>query len=101
METPLMYAVRYCMEAPEIVDLLIEKGSDKNMKDKNGLTALHKACHYNNHLIIQKIVTEKNINIESINKLTPLMIAIKNGHYESAIALLSISEYNIDVNISD
>ncbi|KAG4094207.1 ankyrin [Neocallimastix lanati (nom. inval.)] len=103
---PLIYSIIFFNDSNELVDLidlLIEKGANKNEVNYDELTALHMACEYNKSILIPKLITEKNVNMKDINGRTPLMIAIKEKDYESIKILLSCNcnKYNIDVNIKD
>jgi len=44
-------------ELEELIDLLIEKGADKDEVNYNNLTALYNACKYNHYKLIPKLIT--------------------------------------------
>eukprot|EP00833_Pecoramyces_ruminatium_P009360 jgi/Orpsp1_1/1183392/evm.model.c7180000084990.1 len=96
-KTPLMYAAKNSKNKTDIISLLIKYGANKNYIDKNGMTALHIACQFNNYIIIPYLISENNINLQDNNKNTPLMIALKTKHFNSAIILLSSKLLNINI----
>ncbi|KAI0764491.1 ankyrin repeat-containing domain protein [Irpex lacteus] len=53
-EPTLAYAARCARD--ELIELLIDKGADVNMKDRKGRTALHWACHYGNYNLFFELV---------------------------------------------
>ena len=62
----------------EVLKEMLLLGSDPNIKDSNGWTALHYACH-NGVIESVKILVEHNADINSFsnNKRTPLHLAAK------------------------
>ena len=62
----------------EVLKEMLLLGSDPNIKDSNGWTALHYACH-NGDIKSVKILVEHNADINSFsnNKRTPLHLAAK------------------------
>jgi len=90
-------------ELEDLVDLLIENGTDKNEVNNHNATALHVACRYNLYKLIPKLITEKNVNMRDKNGKTPLLIAIEQKNSDCIKFLLSKNSdnYNIDVNIKD
>jgi len=99
-KTPLMYVAEYCLNQTDIINLLIHYCPDKNITDKNGATALHIACQFNNLEAVKQLITKENINLLDKDGCTPLMIALKNQNFECAISLLSnkISACNTTVS---
>ncbi|KAG4088703.1 ankyrin [Neocallimastix lanati (nom. inval.)] len=99
-KTPLMYVAEYCLNQTDIINLLIRYNPDKNITDKNGATALHIACQFNNLEAVKQLITKKNINLLDKDGCTPLMMALKNQNFECAISLLSnkISACNTTVS---
>ncbi len=89
-----------------ILDILIEKGINVNLKDQCGDTALLKAVgvkHRNKHLIeykiIKKLITAKaNVNFKNNKGETPLMIAAIMGHSKVVELLIKAGA---DINASD
>ncbi|OUM68627.1 hypothetical protein PIROE2DRAFT_3618 [Piromyces sp. E2] len=100
-KTPLMWACQFCIDHPDIIDLLVFYKSNKDLTDKNHSTALHIACEYNNVEAIPKVMTKKNINVADIHSDTSLMIALKKGHFKCVHAIL-INQHNIyNTNLRD
>ncbi|KAG4100046.1 ankyrin [Neocallimastix lanati (nom. inval.)] len=98
--TPLMYAVSNFKGSTDIIDLLIKNGAIRDLKNYDGLTALHIACLINNPKAVPKVITENNADFTNGPLRTPLMIAFQENNYECIIGLLK-SKYRIDVNIRD
>lgn len=83
-ETALMMASLQGNE--EMVRLLIEKGAEIN---KSGWSPLHYAAARGHILIIKLLLSKSaNINAQSPNQTTPLMMAAMYGSYESVKVLL-------------
>lgn len=78
--TYLMYAAAYIKDV-NILKLLIAKGADITLKDKNGFNALDDAVSFNTLEIVKFFVEEKgmNVNKETKDKETPLHLAITNA----------------------
>ena len=85
--TPLMLAVRLAIEG--IPELLIESGSDVNIADENGKTALHWAASVNNVDAVN-ILLKNNANRDAQDHKdeTPLFLAAREGSFQAAKALL-------------
>jgi len=99
--TPLMQSLKFYSKFPEILDLLIKNGADKNMTDKLGNTALHLACRDNIFKAIPKLITNININLKSyLLQQTPISMAVSSNSYESVKLLLSLNSYSVDLNIT-
>lgn len=78
-----------------IVESLIEMGSDVNAKDLNECTPLHYASsrgHQNALLLL--LHSEANINEINIDKNTPLHMAVNNGHLNCVKALIYFAEHS-------
>lgn len=97
--TYLMYAAAYIKDV-NILKLLIAKGSDITLKDKNGFNALHHATTFNKLEIVTFFVDEKdmNVNMETKNKDTPLHLAITNADTRIVPYLI---ERGAKVNVKD
>ncbi|KAL6914916.1 hypothetical protein FSST1_012676 [Fusarium sambucinum] len=85
--SPLIWAV--ANTKTEIVDLLLEKGSDTEVKDKHGTTSLSAAAYYGNTRIV-KTLLKHGAELEARNKLhlTPLIYASYGGRQEIVTLLL-------------
>ena len=71
----------------EIVELLIAKGADVNVKDKFGGTPLHDAAHRGRKEIAELLIDNgADLNVESYGE-TPLDTAINWKHPETATLL--------------
>jgi len=92
--TPLMLSVNY--GKPEIVKLLIDRGSDPNTTDNDGTSALTRAV-LNCNLDIMKILLDRGATTNSADNLgwTPLMHASSNCGPEPVVVLL---DKGADVN---
>ena len=99
-KTPLIYAIPYSSNKPEILNMILKYNPNKDLVDNNKSTALHIACHYNNDWIIPRLITPTNVNLKNKDGNTPLMIAVKQENYKCVRALLN-SSFNVNVNIKD
>ncbi|ORX81901.1 ankyrin [Anaeromyces robustus] len=103
--TPLMYTIQYCIDYPEILDLILQYYPNKNVSEKkNNSTVLHIACQFNNHKAIPKLITSENINSKDKNNNTPLMVALKYWYFDCAIAILTSSKnqlFQYNINLKD
>ncbi|QRI42758.1 ankyrin repeat protein [Cheloniid poxvirus 1] len=83
----------------EIIDILMKKGIDINMKDDLGNTALHYACDYVKGLNIVKILLSygADTNIENYLGTTPLACAVNTSNEVLVNILL---DNNADPNSS-
>lgn len=64
----------------KILALLIENQAQLELKNKNGLTALHIAVNSQNiNAVVQLIKAGANVNSVSTSRYTPLMVAAFNG----------------------
>ena len=87
----------------ELIDLLIEKGANKDEINNDKATPLHISCQYNLYKLILKLISNNNVNMKDKNRQTPLMVAIENKNNECIKTLLSANcdKYNVDANIKD
>ena len=94
--TALMWAAQCGHEA--VVRLLLEKGANTKMKDKNRSMALHLAADFGHEAIAQRLLLEKgvNINARDFRGETILSKAAEHG-YEAVIHLILRKRVDIEV----
>lgn len=97
----------------ELVSYLIKNGAKVNMKDCNGLTALHYAVYANDHdqkekLEIAKILIKAGANINQYAlsesycmRGTPLMITINSVNLDKKQMVQLLLDNGADINIKD
>jgi len=95
--SPLIWSIMYGYT--ETAELLIRNGTDLNVKDKEGNTALMWAIK-NGFTEIAKLLIEKgtNLNLQGFNNNTALIYAVKNNNTEIAKLLIQSGS---DVNKLD
>ena len=100
--TYLMYAAAFIKDV-NILKLLIAKGADVTLKDKNGYNALHHATSFNTLEIVTFFVDEKgmNVNAETKTKETPVHLAIMNSSDTRIVPYLIERGANINVKDRD
>ncbi|AUD40125.1 ankyrin repeat family protein [Flamingopox virus FGPVKD09] len=78
------------IEEIQIMDILLSKGIDPNIKDDLGNTALHYACDYRNGLNMVRYLIKNgaDINIENDYGTTPLACAVNTCNIELVSILL-------------
>ena len=98
--TYLMKAAAFIQDI-NIIKLLVEKGADITLQDKNGYNALHHATTFNTLEVVTFFVYEKgmNVNTETKNKETPLHLAITNNTDKRIVPYLI--ERGTSVNAKD
>ena len=96
---PLLNAARYAQD-PEIIDVLVDYGSDLTVSDKFGLTAMHYATYNDHvpHLMIGRLVGRKaDVSIQTDHGLTPICTAARYATKASSIESL----LEVGANIND
>jgi len=87
--TPLMIAAAFCN--PEVVDILIEVGSNINTRDEvYGRTALMYAVEFNSNAEITKLLIDSgaDVNVRDEEGITPLILAAMEGENPDVIKML-------------
>ncbi|XP_052703932.1 uncharacterized protein LOC128180109 [Crassostrea angulata] len=81
------------------VQLLLNKGADINLCEKNGTGPLYIACQNGHDITVQLLLSNgADINLCKKNGTGPLYIACQNGH-DSTVQLLS--SYGANINLCD
>ncbi|QJT94622.1 ankyrin repeat domain-containing protein [Wolbachia endosymbiont of Diaphorina citri] len=85
----------------KIVEALLNKGADVNLRDKSESTPLHLAIEKGNENIVNALLAAQGIdvNLRDKSKSTPLHLAIEKGNENIVNALLAAQ--GIDVNLRD
>jgi ankyrin repeat protein len=96
--TPLHYAVNYGYENQiQIINLLLEKGADVNIKTLDGRTPLHNAAEAANKNVVELLISKgAKVNVKNDSDCTPFFYAVVRGHKE-IINLLLANGAEIDV----
>jgi ankyrin repeat protein len=84
--TPLQVAAEQGRE--EIVPLLLARGADRSLRDKNGRTPLHLAAAYGHDRIVQSLLTPDAVDAPDAHGMTPLALAASAGHLDVVATLL-------------
>lgn len=95
----------------EVLKEMLKMGSDPNIKDSNGWTALHYACQLGDKDSVQILLNEEQIDVNSYSnhKKTPLHLACYNGYDEIVEELIKyepdqsskIKKEKVDLNARD
>ncbi|XP_067670415.1 ankyrin repeat domain-containing protein 29-like isoform X2 [Haliotis asinina] len=85
--TPVMWAAR--QKQNEVFDVLVSNGASLSLTDKSGNNILHSACHGGHKDIVQNILLEESVDINSKDRdgSTAVMIAERKG-YKDVVDLL-------------
>lgn len=74
----------------ELAKIMIFKGADVNVQDKDGSTPLHKACEANDTELAEILISkDANVNVRDKNGSTPLQIACWYKNIKLAKILVS------------
>ncbi|XP_048242612.1 ankyrin-3-like [Haliotis rufescens] len=76
--TPIMVAAIKGHE--RVCDFLESKGANLSLVDTTGDSLLHLACHGGNMAIVQRLLSDSNINQLGMEGWTPIMVAAVKGH---------------------
>ncbi|XP_067675639.1 uncharacterized protein [Haliotis asinina] len=108
--TPLMCVSKRRDDRSEVINILLERGADINVRDKDGNTCLHIAAESEGHiatigrLVEHQINTKSNlllergldVNVQNEHGVTPLMCAARQGN-RAVVDLLINSGANVNV----
>lgn len=98
--TPLMWACA-CNSIPEVIEKLIKHKAKIDTVDNKGRTAIHHlAENFNGHLILTPLIEAgADLNVKDDDGNTPIKLAIKEEHHETALALLKAGAKIEDLDI--
>jgi ankyrin repeat protein len=96
---PLHYAVLYNNE--KMLELLISKGCDINVKDGNGNTPLMLSIKQKNYKLSNYLLSLPKININTINIIGETVLHIAVNYEQENIVTLLLENKDIDVNVQD
>ena len=72
-----------------MVELMIQDDCDMNAKNENGWNALHFASYYGHYQLIERLIASGvSAKANTLRKETPLLFAVKGGHFAVAEILL-------------
>jgi ankyrin repeat protein len=82
---------------PKIVQLMLQKGANVNLRGYGGLTALHHACKNTQYDIVEILVSETNIDTELEDDAgnTAIALAARMGHL-SCLDRMAVRGANIE-----
>ncbi|XP_048246506.1 ankyrin repeat domain-containing protein 50-like isoform X2 [Haliotis rufescens] len=78
--TPVMWAARRGHR--EVLDLLVKKGADVSVKDKDGHNILHWACYGSNFAMVKYVLSLGKVDINNTGQdgRTPAMFVARQGY---------------------
>ncbi|XP_070691599.1 B-cell lymphoma 3 protein homolog [Pempheris klunzingeri] len=99
-QTPLHLAV--ITQQANMVEVLLEAGADPAALDRNGQTALHLCCEYDQRDCLSVVLSPSSsstcLEIRNYQGLSPLHLAVLRGHRDLARMLL---DAGADINAMD
>ncbi|XP_057315159.1 poly [ADP-ribose] polymerase tankyrase-2-like [Hydractinia symbiolongicarpus] len=97
-DTLLMEATRY--NKPQMVQILIDAGSDVNAVEKNKINAYHYSACVGHENVLQVLIRHDvtNINKTMMYDWTPLHFASKGGHIQCVKLILAVPQINVNIN---
>lgn len=99
-QTPLHLAV--ITKQPNMVETLLRAGAEPSALDRNGQTALHLCCEYNQRDCLSVVLSLSTLStcleIRNYEGLSPLHLAVLQGRKDLARLLLSAGA---DINVMD
>ncbi|KAL3059744.1 hypothetical protein OYC64_014360 [Pagothenia borchgrevinki] len=99
-QTPLHLAV--ITQQANMVDALVREGADPSALDRNGQTALHLCCEYDQHDCLSVVLSHPSsstcLELRNYEGLSPLHLAVLRGHTQLAKMLL---DAGADINAMD
>ncbi|XP_070823407.1 B-cell lymphoma 3 protein homolog [Chaetodon trifascialis] len=99
-QTPLHLAV--ITQQAAMVEALLREGADPAALDRNGQTAIHLCCEYNQRdclsVVLSLSSSSKCLEIRNYEGLSPLHLAVLRGHKDLARMLL---DAGADINAMD
>jgi ankyrin repeat protein len=96
---PIHYAIMY--NNKNIIELLLTKDININIKDGNGNTPLMISIKTKNSIIINYLLSNENININSINNIGETALHIACNNEKENIVELLLKNKDININIQD
>ena len=88
--TPLMLAAK--RNRPEVVEFLLKKGANLDMKNRKGKAAMHYAAQYGSLEVLKvlfKHLSKKTLEQPGPEKMTPLIVAATKGQLQAVELLLN------------
>ncbi len=99
--TPLMVHLTSCNLDFAMVQAIIESGTDPNIKDEDGCTALHVASTYCDAFIVHLLIDNNfDINAQNNDGKTPLMVCYDEDLFHNEVASILL-KFGADTEIRD